>query len=227
MELLIVKEFVDLCMKNETFKAKETFKKNKEVLDINKIFHDTNTSKTQGPYCLFECMCILNHIDFVKWFIEIGVSPLNYNNGFMSACQYNNFEIIKYLNDNCGDVPLGFQTAFLTCCYQGNFELLKWLYINTDSKIDIHVHNETPFIYAIAESHFDIAKWLYHISITDEKIIDIHADNDSAFTYACSNGRLDICEWLYLISNNSIDKRIGIQYANVSNNQELIKWLEN
>jgi ankyrin repeat protein len=224
----IVQEFIILCMNNELDKAKEIY--DPKIIDINTITYDTQTSDIQGPYNIFECMCIENNLEIVKWFIELGIHSVHYNNGFISACQYNNIEIVQYLNDHKKDIILGFQTSFLVACYQGYFELLKWLYTNANEHIDLHMHNETPFLYAIAEGHFEIAKWLYHISISDEKMIDIHADNDYAFIYACNNGRLDICKWLYLISNNTIDKRMQdnmpLKAAKLSYNDELILWLE-
>ena len=225
----IIQSFIDYCNNNDIEKAKEIY--DPSIININSITYDTNTSKIQGPYNIFECMCIKNHLEIVKWFIELGIDSVHYDNGFVSACQYNHIEIAEYLNDNKKNIKLGFQTAFLIVCYQGHFELLKWLFMNTDYKIDLHMNNETPFLYAIAEGHFDIAKWLYYISISDEKIIDIHADNDYAFIYACNNGRLDICKWLYLISNNTIDKHMQdnmpLKAAKLSGNEELIQSLEN
>lgn len=224
----IVQEFIILCMNNELQKAKDIY--DPKIININTITYDTQTSNIQGPYNIFECICIKNNLEIVKWFIELGIHADHYNNGFISSCQYNNIEIAQYLNDHKKDIPLGFQTSFLVACYQGHFELLKWLFINTDTKIDLHVNDETPFLYAIAEGHFEIAKWLYHISITDDNIIDIHADNDYAFIYACNNGRLDICKWLYLISNNTLDKHMQdnmpMKAAELSGNKELMLWLE-
>ena len=215
--------FIDHCNNNDLQKAKEIY--DPKIININTITYDTHTSNIQGPYNIFECMCIKNNLEIIKWFIELNIDPVHYNNGFISACQYNNIEIVKYLFDNKKEINLDFQASFIVCCYQGHFELLKWLYTNT--KIDIHVNNETPFLYAITEGHFDIAQWLYHTSIANEKIIDIHAENNYAFIYSCNIGRLDICKWLYLISNHIINKNIGLESAKVSGNQELIKWLEN
>jgi len=224
----ILDEFIDYCNSNNIEKAKELY--NKNTININIIKYDTNTSDVQGPYNIFECMCIKNNLNIIKWFIELGIESIHYNNGFISACQYNHLELAQYIFDNKKDIELDFQTAFILCCHVGNLELLKWLHINSNT-IDIHIHNETPFLYAIAEGKLEIAKWLYHISIMDTKIIDIHADNDYAFIYACYLGRLDICKWLYLISNNRLDKKMNdnapLKSAKLNGNDELIKWLEN
>jgi ankyrin repeat protein len=218
-------DFIDACIDDKIDLAKEIFSKN--IININELTYDTKTDVLQGPYSLFECMCILNHIEIVKWFIELGTDLGPYINGFISACQYNHHELVQYLFDNKKDIKLEYQTAFIICCHLGNFELVKWLYLNTTEPIDIHIHNETPFLYAIVENRFDTAKWLYYISITEGKLIDIYADDNYAFSYACYNGRLDICKWLYLISNNTIDKKMFLKNAKFSNNQELISWLEN
>jgi hypothetical protein len=219
--------FIDHCNNNDLQKAKEIY--DPKIININTITYDTHTSNIQGPYNIFECMCIKNNLKIIKWFIELGIHSIYYNNGFISACQYNNIEIVKYLFDNKKEINLDFQASFIVCCYQGHFELLKWLYTNT--KIDLHVNNETPFLYAITEGHFEIAQWLYHTSIANKKIIDIYAENNYAFIYSCNNGRLDICKWLYLISNNTIDKHMDddmpLKAAELSGNQELIEWLEN
>ena len=218
-------DFINYCISNELDKAKILYEEN--TYDINKIIYDTNTSDIQGPYSLFECMCIKNHLDFVKWFIELGVDDIHYNDGFISACQYNNFEIVEYLYDNRNEIKLDYEASFVVSCHLGHIELVKWLYSNQHEQIDIHSRNETPFLYAIEQSHFELCKWLYYISIPHDKIINIHIDNDSAFLYACSNGRLDICKWLYLISNHTILKSIGLVSAKLSGNQELVEWLEN
>ena len=222
----IEQEFIYLCCENNIEKAKELYSKNN--ININNIEHDTKTSDIQGPYSLFECMCIKNNFEIIKWFIELGVKNVHYNNGFISACQYNHQKLVEYLFDNRNDIKLEIQTSFIICCHTGNVELVKWLYTNANKYIDIHANNETPFLYAIAEGHFEIAKWLYHISIT-EKLINIYEDDNYAFIYACYIGRLDICKWLYLISDNKIDKRMNndapMKSALMSGNQELINWL--
>jgi ankyrin repeat protein len=229
MMLSLSQNLIYACIDDNIKEAKEIYSKN--PININEIKHDTETCDIQGPYSLFECMCIKNHLEIVKWFIELGVDHSNYINGFISACQYNHLELVEYLFDNKKDIKLDFQTAFIVCCYLGNFEIVKWLHINTPEPIDIHINNETPFLYAIVENHFETAKWLYYISITEGKLIDIHADNNYAFIYACYNGRLDICKWLYLISNNTINKRMNddapLKSARLSGNQELIDWLQN
>jgi len=224
-------EFINLCMNNELDKAKDYYQNNKDI-DINKIIYDTNTSDVQGPYSLFECMCIVNNIEFIKWFIELGTTDENYNNGFISACHYNHFDLVQYLYDEKNDIKLNFEASFLVCCYLGNFEILKWLYYNKseENNIDIHVQDESPFIYSICEGHFEVAKWIYYMSITENKIINIHIDDNSPFIYACYYGSLDICKWLYLISNNTIDKHMDndrpLRNAEISCNQELIEWLK-
>jgi len=229
MMVSLKQDFIHACIDDIIDLAKEIYCKN--PININDIKHDTVTSDIQGPYSLFECMCIKNHTDIVKWFIELGTDSDHYINGFISACQYNHLKLVEYLFDNKKDIKLDFQTAFIICCHLGNFEMVKWLHINTPEPIDIHIHNETPFLYAIAENHFETAKWLYYISITEGKLIDIYADNNYAFIYACYNGRLDICQWLYLISNNTINKRMDddapLKSARLSGNQELIEWLQN
>jgi ankyrin repeat protein len=226
----IEQEFIYLCSENDLEKAKEIYNNNKEQIIINKIIHDTKTSDVQGPYSLFECMCIKNYINIIKWFIELGVEDTHYKNGFISSCQYNHIELVKFLFDYKNDIQLDYQTSFIVCCHTGNIEIVKWLYTNANNHIDIHINDETPFLYAIAEGHFELAKWLYHISIS-EKIINIHADNNYAFIYACYLGRLDICEWLYLISNHTIDKKMDncapLKSAKLSGNIDLINWLGN
>jgi hypothetical protein len=226
MDDSIIDEFKTLCMNNNLEHAKELYNKNKDIININEI-----TGDEQGIYNIFEIMCIKKHINIVEWFVEIGILSKHYNDGFVSACQYNNIDIAIYLNDNFNGIQLEYQTAFLICCFQGNFELIKWLYIIAADVIDIHVCNETPFLYTITQNHFDIAKWIYHISIGTDKIIDIYADDNYAFISACYNGRLDICQWLYLISNNTIDKHMNndkpLQNALLSGNQDLIVWLKN
>jgi len=228
MSLILKQDFINACIDDIIDLAKEIYSKN--PVNINEIKHDTETDNLQGPYSLFECMCIKNHMEIVKWFIELKVDKSHYINGFISACQYNHLDLVEYLFDNKKDIKLDFQTAFIICCHVGNFEMVKWLHINTTEPIDIHINNETPFLYAIVENHFETAKWLYYISITEGKLIDIHADNNYAFSYACYNGRLDICKWLYLISNNTIDKRMNddapLKSARLSGNQELINWLQ-
>lgn len=230
MENSIIQDFIQSCMNNDLKKAKELYDENSQIIDINSITHDTNTSSTQGPYNIFECMCIVNNMSIVTWFIEMDILPKHYNDGFISACQYNHLELVQYLYDHRKNINLDFQTSFIICCSIGNLELLKWLYVNTHTEIDIHIHDDTPFLYAIAEGHFDIARWLYHISIADKKLVNIHADNNYAFLIACHLGRLDICQWLYLVSNNTIDKHMQddapLKCAKLSDNQELIRWLE-
>jgi ankyrin repeat protein len=217
-------DFINYCISNELTKAKIIYEE--KTVDINKIIYDTNTSDIQGPYSLFECMCIKNHLDFVKWFIELGTENKHYNDGFISACQYNNFEIVEYLYNNRKEIKLDYQVSFLVSCHLGHIELVKWLYSNQYEQIDIHYDNETPFLYAIEQNHFELCKWLYHISIVNDILIDIHVDNNLPFLYACYNGRLDICEWLYLISNHTINKNIGLNDAILNGNQELIEWLK-
>lgn len=229
MSLSFKQNFIYACIDDKIEEAKEIYNKNR--ININEIKHDIESCDIQGPYSLFECMCIKNHIKIVKWFIELGTDSSPYINGFISACQYNHLELVEYLFDNRQDIKLDFQTAFIICCHLGNFEIVKWLHINTPEPIDIHIHNETPFLYAIVENHFETAKWLYYISIIEGKLINIYADDNYAFIYACYNGRLDICQWLYLISNNTIDKRMNddapLKSARLSGNQELIDWLQN
>jgi len=228
MTVSLSQNLIYACIDDNIKEAKEIYSKN--PININEIKHDTETCDIQGPYSLFECMCIKNHLEIVKWFIELDVDPGNYINGFISACQYNHLKLVEYLFDNRKDIKLDFQTAFIICCTVGNFDMVKWLHINTPEPIDIHLHNESPFLYAIVENHFEIAKWLYYISITEGKLIDIHIDDNYAFMCACYNGRLDICQWLYLISNNKIDKRMNndnsLVNAKLSGNQELINWLQ-
>ena len=227
---LIVQEFILHCINNDIEKAKEFYQKNQPIININTIKYDTNVSDIQGPYSLFECMCIKNHIELVQWFIELGTNPDFYNNGFISACQYKNTDIVTYLFDNRNDIELDYQSAFIICCNEGYFELVKWLIYVSPNKIDIHIHDETPFMYACSAGHIDIAKWLYHISIIDDKMIDINADDNYAFIYSCYNGRLDMCKWLYLVSNGKIDKSMNdnmpLKNAKLSGNQELIDWLQ-
>jgi ankyrin repeat protein len=225
----IIQSFIDYCCNNQLDKAIEIF--NSNTIDINEIKYDTNTSDIQGPYSLFECMCIGNHLEIVKWFLKIGIISEEINNGFISACQYNNIEIAEYIISKCDINILNFQVAFLVSCHVGNFEIVKWLCKTYNNKIDIHFDNETAFIYAIEEQHFDLAKWLYHISIGEKNIINVNINDNFPFIISCYNGRLDICKWLYLISNNKIDKHMmnnmPLKNAELSGNQELIYWLKN
>ena len=225
MENLIIHDFIKYCINNEIDNAKEMYKVNN--ININDIEYDTKTSDIQGPYSLFECMCILDKIEVIKWFVEIGTEDEHYNNGFISACQYNNIEIVEYLFENKKEIKIDYNASFVVGCHLGHFKLVQWLYNIIPNEIDIHLEGESPFLYAISSNNFEVAKWLYYISIPADKLIDIHIDNNYAFISACSNGRLDICEWLYLISNHTIPKNIGLESAKVSGNQELIKWLEN
>ena len=227
MDSSIVQIFIHHCINNELESANKIF--NENSIDINLLHHDTNTSDIQGPYSLFECMCIMNYLDFVKWFIKIGVNVDEINNGFISACQYNNKKIAEYISLKCDISILNMQTAFLVSCHVGNFEIVKWLCQIYNNNIDIHFDNETAFIYAIEGQHFDLAKWLYHISIGDKNIINIHVNDNFPFIISCYNGRLDICKWLFLVSNSKIDKHMindmPLKNAKLSGNQELINWL--
>lgn len=224
-----INKLINHCINDELDKVIEIY--NKITININDIKYDIEVSDIQGPYSLFECVCIKNKLNIVKWLHEIGVSKDNYNDGFISACQYNNIELAKWLFENNNNLDI--QTPFLICCYEGNIEIIKWLYLLENSnylipKIDIHYDNEKPFIYAISQQHFEIAKWLYNTSIDEGNRINIHEDDDIAFIYACYNGRLDMCQWLYLISDNTIqinDK--SHKNAILSNNKELIEWLKN
>ena len=227
MEDLTITDFTQFCINNEIDKAKELYKSDSKLININEIEYDTKTSDIQGPYNIFECMCILGHLDIVKWFLEIGIDEIHYRNGFISACQYNHFHIVEYLFDNKKEIKLDYNASFAIMCHLGHNDLVSWLYNVANEYIDIHLYGESPFLYAIEGNHFELAKWLYYISIPHDRIIDIHIDNDSAFLYACSNGRLDICKWLYLISNHTILKSIGLVSAKLSGNQELVEWLEN
>jgi len=229
----MINEFIEYCMKNDVNKVKEMLSSN--TIDINKIKYDINIEdfhRDEGPYSLFECMCIKNHIEIIKIFIDKckEISIDDYNNGFITACEYNNIDIVKLLYENKNSINLDYQTSFIICCHEGHLELLKWLHNNSKNKIDIHFDNETPFLYSCISGNLDIAKWIYQISVTDKKIIDIQTYN-SAFTSACYNGQLDICQWLYTISNNMIDIHMNndapIKNAKLSNNQDLIIWLEN
>ena len=98
MSLSFNQDFIGACIDNNINLAKEIYSKN--IININEIKHDTETSDIQGPYSLFECMCIKNHMEIVKWFIELGTNPSPYINGFISACQYNHLELVEYLFDN-------------------------------------------------------------------------------------------------------------------------------
>jgi hypothetical protein len=237
MDFPIVEEFIECCINNDVKKVDELYHKNSEIIDIKNIRYDTKTSDVQGPYSLFECMCIKNNIEMVKWFIEQKLEYEHLNDGFISACQYNNLGIAEYIyNNNHDKYKLELQVAFLICSHCGNLDILKWLLItsknseNPNDKIDLHYNNESPFIYAVSELKLEVMKWLYYISIMDEKLIDIHIDNNFAFIYSCQYGRLDICKWLYLISENKINKKLYLEYANINVeiiNQELIEWLNN
>jgi len=218
-------DFKHYCLNNDIINAQKIYDKN--IIDINTINCEINTIyDIIDMFSLFECMCIKNHVEIVKWFITLGILDEQYNFGFISACIYNHFELAKYLNDTNKNIKLEYNHAFIVSCYVGNFEILKWLY-NT-FKINIHESNESPFIYAISEKHFDIAKWLYELSVSEGNIINIRMENDFAFAYACLYGRLDICKWLDEITNKSIDKsQINFRdSANLSENQELINWLK-
>jgi len=237
MDFPVVKEFIECCINNDVNKADDLYHKNKEIIDIQNIKYDTKTSDFQGPYSLFECMCIKNNIEMVKWFINKDLVYEYLNDGFISACQYNNLDIADYIyNNNHKNSKLDLQIAFLICSHCGNLDILKWLLItsknseNLSDKIDIHYNNESAFIYAVSELKFEVIKWIYYISIMDEKLIDINIDNNFPFIYSCQYGRLDICKWLYLISNNSINKKLYLEHANINVeiiNQELIDWLNN
>jgi len=223
----IKQEFILLCIDNDLINAKEIYINNRNIININEIEYNTETSDIQGPYSLFECMCIKNHINFVKWFFKIGVLDIHYNNGFISACQYNNFEIVKFLYENKNSINLDFHPAFVVSCHLGHIDLVKWLYTNTNNCINIHFDNETPFLYAIEEGHFELAQWLYDTSVIENSKIDINIENNHAFISACYIGRLDICEWLCSIStiNKKMDDNMPLKNAILSGNQALIDWL--
>jgi len=219
---IIIQEFIEECMNNNLDNAKHIYERNNDIIKLNKILYDTKTSDIQGPYSLFECACIKNNLDIVKWFIEIGVSSTHYNDGFMSACQYNHIELVIYLHENKNNTVLNYQIPFIVCSYQGHFKLLKWLYENSEPKIDIHYDDESAFLYAIDQNHFEIAKWL------QEKVIDVCASNNHAFISACFNGRIDMCKWLYNINKDvfSREKSRLLKNAKLSKNSEVIEFIE-
>lgn len=222
--------FIHHCLNNDIVSAKKIY--DKDLIDINQIECEITTPlDITDMFSLFECMCIKNYIEIVKWLITLNVKNEDYNFGFISACTYNNREILEYLYYNNKKLyyknnNLDFNHAFMVCCFIGNFDILKWLY-NT-VKINIRACDDNAFIYALSQKHYDIAMWLYNLSVKENNIIDIRIDNDFAFKYSCYYGNLDICKWLYTISDNKIDKLnyIFIENANYSGNQELIRWLE-
>ena len=53
--------FIDHCNNNDLQKAKEIY--DPAIININTITYDTYTSNIQGPYNIFECMCIKNNLE--------------------------------------------------------------------------------------------------------------------------------------------------------------------
>jgi hypothetical protein len=126
-------QFLHHCLNDDVVSAQKIYDKN--LIDINQIECEIITPlDIVDIFSLFECMCIKNHIEIVKWLITLDIKCKDYNLGFVSACTYDNRELVEYLyneNENC---DLDFNHAFMVCCFVGNFDILKWL--NSTFKID-------------------------------------------------------------------------------------------
>jgi hypothetical protein len=218
-------KFLKHCLNDDVVSAQKVYDKN--LIDINQIECEITTPlDIIDIFSLFECMCIKNHVEIVKWLITLDIKCKDYNLGFVSACAYDNRELAEHLHDESKCCDLDFNHAFMVCCFVGNFDMLKWLY--STFKVDIHVCDENPFLYAISQQYFGIARWLYDISVKENNNIDIRLDNDFAFRHSCYYGNVEMCKWLYKISGDKINKldETYIQNATYSGNQELITWLE-
>lgn len=104
------------------------------------------------------------------------------------AICYNNFEMIKWLYNNCKINSYKLEQLVNACAF-GNLDIIKWIYKNMD--IDEGECNHNPLSESIDKDNYNIVDWLYYNT-----------------NYNCSSYRLK--EYVKIKNNSDIEKKIMI-----------------
>jgi len=114
---------------------------------------------------------------------------------------------------------------FILTCADNNLDLAKFLY--TNSKINIHTHDEAPFRLAVKNNSYDVIDWLWELSVAMRSKIDYRIYTDEAFRKACANGSLRLVKWLYDKGNINVNCKNDYAFRKICKYGyfELMKWL--
>lgn len=154
--------------------------------------------------------------------------PIVTNSIFPIVCRKGNFDIVKWLEENCKEKLVTYIDAFMSSCIYGRLEIAQYLY---SKNRQLFINNLYPWFYeeefnmSCRNGHIDVVKYL--VSLNDE--LNINFDYEDAFQYSCENGHLEVVKWLYSLSKKSLDHKFHSKnmFHTVCgrDHTEVAKWL--
>jgi len=161
--------------------------------------------------------------------ISSNYSIKNFQDYFVSVCEYGKVNVVKYLNDYGADVnkkSSNNMTPLYCACEKGNEKVVKFLIehgadVNKENK-----YNETPLYCACRNGNEKIVKYLIDRG-ADIKIVDILGY--SPLFMACESGNENLVKYLIElgadINEESHCGNTPLFYACESGNENLVKYL--
>jgi ankyrin repeat protein len=238
------------------------------VIDYGSIFDITkNTDNTQ--FIIFGCAyashrllansvprvtewrlgvfgtCLGGNIDIFRQMVKFRsqIESVEYEatiiTGFLLACFYGNYELVKYMISNhrefidVYDPYELIQQGFSEACYSGERDTIDLLLSYGVKSVNFSLRM------ACAGGHLDIVKFLIqkgakdfqeaintaslfgHISIVELLAVNASVDLNVALTYACSGGNLDVINRLIILGAN--DYNNGLCWACSDGHLHIVK----
>jgi len=132
------------------------------------------------------------------------------------ACQFDSFDVIKYLVEIGADVRYINDTSLLFACKWGTLETVKFLIKNG---ADIAAQDNSPLEYACTKGNLDIVKCLI------ENGADLTRKYYWPLKTAVIEGHLNIIKYAVEIGIK-FPAEVIIKYAKINDNNEIIEYLE-
>jgi hypothetical protein len=184
--------------------------------DIARWVWYLGTPTLESKRKMFLFACLYGDLQIVK---ELD-GDLEYDRGFLRACQRGHLEIAQYLYSlvSIDDLQIYFNLA----CEYSKLNVAKWLYSLAPQRVDL------PFTFACACGHVEVAEWLHGLGGIN------HHDDEYQFLYACKNGHLEMAKWLASLQRSSgslggIDHHVkndyAFRHACANGHLEVAKWL--
>ena len=143
-------------------------------------------------------------------------TQLGIDSSLAFACQFDSFDVIKYLVKIGANVRYDNDTALIFACKWSSLKVVKFL---VENGADITAQNNSILNYACNHGRLDITKYLVSLGA------DMTRKNYWPIKTAAVEGNLNIVKYAVEIGIEFPIQRI-LEYAKINNNKELIEYLK-